>query len=285
MKMLSRVRGCAVAACLCLCSEALAQAPAGPPPPTSESRSAGLDVHELLPDIGRIGAEVGAYGGASLNPFDTGTGVSVGGFIDLPLSRVPGGKLSYEILIGFSQATGEPFSATNPVAYVANLASGASPDAALAGPPLAPFPVKRDVTLNVRLLQVSPFSLKWTFLGRGGGRFRPFVALGGDFVVVISSADPVRAESLQFTGTSPFDATLIGGLVAQSPELAASGVALGAGESRARRPRRSGVRASHLPRRFPEPRLQVHPDRLERASPGRPWRIRDSLVGAAAGRF
>lgn len=216
-------------ALLCLSSQLLAQAPAGPPPPTSTRPSAGLDVHELLPDIGRIGAEAGAFGGASFNPYEAGTGVSVGGFIDLPLSRVPGGKLSYEILIGFSQATSDPFSATNPIAYVANLASGASPAAALAGPPQAPFPVRRDVTLNLRVLQVSPFSLKWTFLGKGGARFRPFLSLGGDFLVVITSADPVRAESLQFTGTSPFDEALIGGLVAQSPELAARGVPSGQG--------------------------------------------------------
>ncbi len=216
-------------ALLCLGPQVLAQAPAGPPPPTSSKPSAGLDVHELLPDIGRIGAEVGAFGGASFNPYEAGTGVSVGGLIDLPLSRVPGGKLSYEILIGFSQATSGPFSATNPIAYVANLASGASPAAALAGPPQAPFPVKRDVTLNLRLLQVSPFSLKWTFLGKGGARFRPFLALGGDFLVVITRADPVRAESLQFTGTSPFDEALIGGLVAQSPELAARGAPSGQG--------------------------------------------------------
>ena len=48
-------------------------------------------------------------------------------------------------------------------------------------------------------------------------------------MVVISSADPVRAESLQFTGTSPFDATLIGGAVAQSPELLARGLPSGQG--------------------------------------------------------
>ncbi|HVQ31975.1 MAG TPA: hypothetical protein VMV21_20420 [Vicinamibacteria bacterium] len=228
MKMVLSLMGMAVA-CLCACPAALAQAPAGPPPPTSGKADAGLDLHELLPDIGRIGAEVGAYGGASFVPYGTGTGLGVGGFIDLPLSRLAGGKLSYEILIGFSEATSQPFSATNPIAYVANLASGASPAAALAGPPLAPFPVKRDVTLNVRLLQVAPFSLKWTFLGKGGARFRPFLTVGGDFIVVISSADPVQAESLQFTGTSPFDATLIGGLVAQSPELAARGLPSGQG--------------------------------------------------------
>ena len=228
MKMRWSVMGIA-GVCLCFSPEVLAQAPAGPPPPTSAKPEAGLDVHELLPDIGRIGAEVGAFAGASFNPYGAGTGVSGGGFIELPLSRVPGGKLSYEILIGFSQATSDPFSATNPIAYVANLAAGASPAAALAGPPAAPFPVTRDVTLNLRLLQVSPFSLKWTFLVGGGARFRPFLTFGGDFMVVISSADPVSAESLQFTGTSPFDATLIGGLVAQSPELQARGLPSGQG--------------------------------------------------------
>ena len=228
MKMVSSLTGIAVAGLL-LCPEVVAQTPAGPPPPTTTKSDAGLGVHELLPDIGRIGAEVGVFAGVAFVPFGAGTGAGGGGYIDLPLSRAPGGKLSYEILIGYSEATSEPFSATNPIALVANLASGASLAAALAGPPAAPFPVKRDVTLNVRLLQVSPFSLKWTFLGKGGARFRPFLALGGDVVVVISSVDPVRPESLVFTGTSPFDATLIGGLVAQSPELAALGLPSGQG--------------------------------------------------------
>jgi len=209
-------------------SRLLAQAPAGPPPPTSERQDAGLDVHELLPDIGRIGSQVGFYGGLSLNPYDVGQGFTVGGFVDLPLCRVPGGKLSYEILVGFSQARSDAFSATNPIAYVANLAAGASPAAALAGPPEAPFPVVRDVTLSLRLLQISPFSLKWTFLPKSA-RVRPFLVAGGDFIVVITAVDPVRDESLVFTGTPPFDATLIGGLVAQAPELEARGIPSGQG--------------------------------------------------------
>jgi len=226
MKMRSSLGGIALA--LTLGSDALAQAPAGPPPPTSDRPSPGLDVHELLPEIGRIGSQVGAFGGAAAAPYDTGTGFDVGGFIDLPLARVPGGKLSYEIFVAFSQSTSDPFVATNPIAYVANLAAGASPAAALAGPPQAPFPVRRDVTLNLRLLQVSPFGLKWTFLGKSA-RFRPFLAVGGDFVVVITRVDPLRDESLAFTGTSPFDDPLIGGLVAQAPELAARGVPSGQG--------------------------------------------------------
>jgi opacity protein-like surface antigen len=53
--------------------------------------------------------------------------------------------------------------------------------------------------------------------------------VGGDFLVVITRVDPLRDESLLFTGTSPFDDPLIGGLVAQSPELAARGVPSGQG--------------------------------------------------------
>jgi opacity protein-like surface antigen len=207
---------------------AAAQAPAGPPPPTSGRPAAGLDVHELLPDVGRIGSQVGFWAGASFAPYDTGTGIDVGGFIDLPLGRAPGGKFSYEILLGYSESTGDPFVATNPVAYVANLAAGFSPEASLAGPPQAPFPVRREVTLNLRLLHISPFSLKWT-LTKWGTRFRPFLAAGGDFIVTITRVDPLRDESLAFTGTSPFDDALIGGLVAQAPELGARGIPSGQG--------------------------------------------------------
>jgi opacity protein-like surface antigen len=205
-----------------------AQEAAGPPPPTSTRTAAGLEVHELLPDVGKIGSQVGFWGGVSWNPYEVGTGFQVGGFIDLPLVRFAGGKLSYEILLGFSQGTGDAFVATNPVAYVANLAAGASPAAALAGPPQAPFPVQREVTLNLRLLQVSPFSLKWT-LSREVTRLRPYVVVGGDFLVVLTRVDPLRDESLAFTGTSPFDDALIGGLVAQAPELGARGIPSGQG--------------------------------------------------------
>jgi opacity protein-like surface antigen len=229
-----RVReGCAVLALALLLAlggpvSASAQAPAGPPPPTSGRAQPDLAVHELLPDIGRIGSQVGFWGGVSFSPYEAGTGFDVGGFIDLPLGRAPGGKFSYEILLGFSESTSEPFVATNPVAFVANLAAGASPEAALAGPPQAPFPVRREVTLNLRLLHISPFSLKWTLTG-WGARFRPFLAAGGDFIVVITRVDPLQDESLVFTGTSPFDDALIGGLVAQSPELAERGIPSGQG--------------------------------------------------------
>ena len=65
----------------------LAEEPSVPPPPASGHGSAGAEYHELLPDIGLIGAEVGISGGASWNPFGVGQGTQAGGFIDLPLAR------------------------------------------------------------------------------------------------------------------------------------------------------------------------------------------------------
>jgi hypothetical protein len=206
------------------------QEPAGPPPPSSGRTERGAEVHELLPDLGRIGSQVGLQGGGSWNPYQTGSGFQGGGFIDLPLARVPGGKLSYEMLVSMSQARSDPFTITDPIAYVANLATGASPSAALAGPPLAPFPVRRDVRTRLRLLQVSPFGLKYTLLGLDHARLRPYFGAGIDFLVVITRQEPEGDLSLQFTGTSPFDDPLIGGLVAQAPELTARGIPTGQGD-------------------------------------------------------
>jgi hypothetical protein len=205
------------------------EAPVATPPPSSNRVEAGPGVHELVPDIGKIGSEVGILGGASWNPYQAGSGIAAGGFVDLPLARVPGGKLSYEILLSLSSATSAPFVITDPIAYVANLASGAAPAAALTGPPLAPFPVRREVTSRLRVLELSPFALKWTITRLDDARLRPYFTAGLDFIVVITRQDPVRDESLIFTGTSPFDDALIGGLIAQAPELAARGYPTGQG--------------------------------------------------------
>jgi opacity protein-like surface antigen len=214
---------------LSLAAGAVAQEPATPPPATSEKKDGGGAPHELLPDIGRIGSEAGILGGASWNPYGVGRGFHLGGFFTVPLARVPGGKLSYELHVSFSAATSGPFTITDPIAYIANLAAGASPAAALAGPPGAPFPVRRAVRTELRLLQVSPFGLRYTIRSLDYLRLRPYFGAGLDIVVVISKQRPERSESLQFTGTSPFDDDLIGGLVAQSPELAARGLPSGQG--------------------------------------------------------
>jgi hypothetical protein len=208
---------------------ALAQQPAGAPPPAGGGGERGPEVHELLPDIGRIGAQAGVMAGPSWNPYEVGRGIQAAGYIDLPLARAPGGKLSYEIVIGLSHAVSDPFTITNPLAYVANLATGASPEAALAGPPAAPFPVVRSVRTRLRLMEISPFGLKYTVRTLDHVRLRPYAAAGLDFAVVITRQTPQGDESLDFTGTAPFDDPLIGGLVAQAPELEARGTPSGQG--------------------------------------------------------
>jgi opacity protein-like surface antigen len=208
---------------------AAAQQPSGPPPPAGGGGDRGPEVHELLPDIGRIGAQAGVMVGASWNPYDIGQGIQAAGYIDLPLTRVPGGKLSYEIVIGLSRAESDPFTVTNPLAFVANLAAGASPDDALAGPPAAPFPVRRSVKTRLRLMEVSPFGLKYTIRSLDHVRLRPYAVAGFDFRVVITEQTPLADESLVFTGTAPFDDPLIAGVVAQAAELTARGTPTGQG--------------------------------------------------------
>jgi hypothetical protein len=151
------------------------------------------------------------------------------GFLDVPLGRVGGGKLSYQILIGFSDGRSDPFVLTDSVAFVANLAAGASPAAALAGPPGAPFPVLRNVRTDMHLLEVAPFGLKYTITAFDRARLRPYVAAGAAVVVVITKQRPEKDESLIFPGTAPFDADLIAGLIGQAPELEARGIPSGQG--------------------------------------------------------
>jgi hypothetical protein len=143
---------------------------------------------------------------------------------------VAGGKLSYELLIGLSHARSDPFLITDALAYVANLAVGASPAAALAGPPAAPFPVRRQVRTRLRVLEVAPFCLKYTVTALDHLRLRPYASAGVDVVVVITRQTPEQDESLLFRGTSPFDGPLIGGLVSQAPELQARGIPSGQGD-------------------------------------------------------
>jgi hypothetical protein len=111
-------------------------------------------VLELLPDLGKIGAEVGALGGASWNPYRSGEGYALAGFIDLPLARAPGGKLSYEILLGFSDATSS----------------------------------------GLRLLDASPFGLKYTLTGLDHARLRPYLDAGLEVVLLVVDPEPVRGR-------------------------------------------------------------------------------------------
>ena len=77
-----------------LAGPARAQEPSGGPPPAGEETLAGVGVHELLPGIGKLGAQVGLSLGASWNPYDVGQGLVGAAFVDLPILRAPGGKLN-----------------------------------------------------------------------------------------------------------------------------------------------------------------------------------------------
>ena len=55
------------------------QEPPGPPPPSSRVEDRGTAVLELLPAIGRIGAQAGLIAGLSRNPYGTGGGVQAAG--------------------------------------------------------------------------------------------------------------------------------------------------------------------------------------------------------------
>ena len=69
-----------------------AQEPAGPPPPSSRVEDRGTAVLELLPAIGRIGAQAGLIAGLSRNPYGAGSGLQAAGYLDVPLGRVAGGS-------------------------------------------------------------------------------------------------------------------------------------------------------------------------------------------------
>lgn len=189
-------------------------------PPPAPGKPGAVDPLELLPTIGRIGAEIGAHGGWSRNPYSLGSGAQGAGFINLPLKKLGPGVLSYEISLRFARSTSDPITITNPVAYVANLAATGRGE-------VGPFPYRRVVRSVGSIFLVEPVGFKYAM--HSFGRFRPYVVAGVGVGVVITKEQPLANESLAFTGTSPFDADLIAGLVAQSKELEALGRPTGQG--------------------------------------------------------
>src|SRR2546428_2482767 len=77
-----------------------AQEPAGPPPPSSRVEDRGTAVLELLPGIGRIGAQAGLIAGLFRNPYGGCRGVHADRYLDVPPGRRAGGKTSVELPIG-----------------------------------------------------------------------------------------------------------------------------------------------------------------------------------------
>jgi len=220
--------------------------PSPGPPPASSAYTA---PRELLPDIGHIGAELGFFVGGATNPYKDNTGFASGGYIDLPWKKVPGGKLSYEIMVGLQRSvtTQQTTSGVNALvnaalnSYLGNTAAASTtPTAYLAGP----LPITSVVQERSKVLTVAPFELKYTVTKLG--RFRPYAVAGLGGYVWIGSDNNTQTFNANTSlgslasapvGTSTLGATLnallqgsqIGGLAPTAPQLAARGVPHGQG--------------------------------------------------------
>jgi hypothetical protein len=189
---------------------------------------------ELLPDIGQIGAEFGLLLGGSTNPFLADTGSFFGGFIDLPLKKIPvrGGKFSYEIMVGLQRSVTPNVPVTSGVVALVNNA--------LSGSLFSPLPVTINTEQRMKVLTVVPFSLKYTVTKFDRHRFRPYGVVGWGAYVTISSQNTQGFDAGQFV-TDPATAallnsllggSLIGGLAPEAPELRAAGLPNGQGDIR-----------------------------------------------------
>ncbi|MDE3198137.1 MAG: hypothetical protein KGN84_17445 [Acidobacteriota bacterium] len=247
---------------------ALAPAPVEPAPLVAQRRGGETSISarparrkatemppELLPEIGQVGAEVGILTGTSMNPYGLGRGENVGGFIDLPLFDRPEwlhGKVSYEISIGLSRAKSS-FTTTSNVAQVANLTvlyalypNGGAQNIldSVTGTGSAPFPVMARTTTTMNLLQVVPFSFKYTTTALDRFRLRPYTLLGFGTYVTIHEQTPMNSGvrldanlpasvinlvNQIYGGQAPFGGPLVAGQIAQSPELEARGLPSGHG--------------------------------------------------------
>jgi len=204
---------------------------------------------ELLPDIGHIGAQIALFEGGATNPYKADAGFFSGGYIDLPWRNVPGGKLSYEILVGLqrSVSTMQTTSGVNVLvnaalnSYLGNVASTeTSPTSYLTGP----LPITSTVQERAKVLTVAPFELKYAVTKFG--RFRPYVVGGlGTYVWIGSDNNsktfnantalgslagaPVGNSTLGAVLNALLQGSQIGGLVPTAPQLAARGVPHGQG--------------------------------------------------------
>ena len=195
---------------------------------------------ELLPDLGHIGAEVGLMIGGSQNPFQANEGFFAGGFIDLPLKRVKGGKISYEIMIG-AQRTITQVQSTSGVIALVNSAL----NTALGNPPsvnnlLSPLPVTNRVKERLTVLTVVPASFKYTMLSFDKQNIRPYAVVGLGTYVGLSSQKLVDFDASKFVNNPALASLLnallngaqVGGLAPIAPELRSRGLSAGQGDFR-----------------------------------------------------
>jgi len=238
------------------------------PSPAPESASSGyMAPRELLPDIGQIGAQLGFFVGGATNPYKESNGFASGGYIDLPWRNVPGGKLSYEIMIGLQRTVTKNLTTTSGVNALVNTAlnaflagngvgtlNGMSPAYFLGLNEATPL---IDDTMAIqersKVLTVAPFELKYTITKLG--RFRPYAVAGLGGYVWIGSENNTQsfASSLNIPSaylnlpvncpvgqscsgptlgqvlTAVLSGSQIGGLAPAAPDLTARGIPHGQG--------------------------------------------------------
>lgn len=225
-------------------------APSPSPSPVEPSQASYTSPRELLPDIGHIGAELGFFVGGATNPYKDNTGFASGGYIDLPWKNVPGGKLSYEIMIGLQRSVTTQQTSSGVNALVDTALNNYLVSAGLKTLPsvtdylTTPLPVTSVVQERSKVLTVAPFELKYAITKLG--RFRPYVVGGLGAYVWIGSDNntatfnantalgslaglPVGSSTLGATLNAILQGSQIGGLAPTAPQLAARGVPHGQG--------------------------------------------------------
>ena len=214
--------------------------PSGTSANLTKARSADTTPSELLPDIGQIGAEVNLFVGGAQNPYQSKRGFFAGGSIDLPLRRVPGGKLSYEILVTL-QKSKTNIQVTSPVFALVNSALNRE----LGNPPsvnnlFGPLPITNPAEERSTVLTVVPVALKYTVTTLDRYRFRPFVVAGLGTYVSLSTQNLKTFDASKFVAIPSVAALLnrllqgplIGGLAPAAPELRDRGIGQGQGDLR-----------------------------------------------------
>ncbi|MGI8639205.1 MAG: hypothetical protein ACR2MG_04555, partial [Pyrinomonadaceae bacterium] len=178
--------------------------------------------------------------GGAQNPYRSKAGFFGGGSINLPLRRVPGGKLSYEIMVTL-QKSKTNIQVTSPVFALVNSALNRE----LGNPPsvnnlFGPLPVTNPAEERSTVLTVVPAALKYTVTALDRYRIRPYVVAGLGTYVSLSTQNLKEFDANRFVAIPSVAALLnrllqgplIGGLAPAAPELRDRGIGQGQGDLR-----------------------------------------------------
>lgn len=179
---------------------------------------------ELLPDLGQIGAQVALLGGIATSPFKADRGTIIGAVIDLPVFKVGGGKVSYEIAITNQRATTD-VRITSPLSAVGDLLAADGLGNTNTSKVLSSLK-NMAATESLDILAVQPFGLKYTVMSLDHAHIRPYFIGALGVYVTITKQDPNVTADTRLAGD------FIGGISPEAPELTARGLPSGQGDIR-----------------------------------------------------